>query len=87
MTSLEDIQKEMDDLFEKQDEMTSLEYLTKSNELKERYELVSNNNNIHLYTNNLNTILSLANYRPHVNYISDEYIEIRYLRNSITHLE
>ncbi len=82
MTSIEDIRKEIDDLFEKQDEMTSLEYLTKSNELKRRYEILSNNN-----TNNTNLIFSYLNYRPYINYINDEYTEIRYVRNIITRLE
>lgn len=87
MTSIQDIQKEMDDLFQIQDQMTSLEYLTKSNELKTRYDAIINTNNYNIYTNNLNLILSYANYRPQIRYFSDEYVEIRYVRNTITHLE
>jgi hypothetical protein len=87
MSSLQDIQKEMDDLFQNQDQMTSLEYLTKSNELKRKYETFKNNDNYKIYTNNLNIILSYADYRPRVRYFSDEYVEIRYIRNTITHLE
>lgn len=81
MTTLQDIQKEMDDLFEKQDQMTSFEYLSKSNELKQRYDSYK------IYTNNLNLILSYANYQPRIRYFSDEYVEIRYVRNTIRHLE
>ncbi len=81
MTTLQDIQKEMNDLFEKQDQMTSFEYLSKSNELKQRYDSYK------IYTNNLNLILSYANYRPRIRYFNDEYVEIRYVRNTIRHLE
>lgn len=81
MTTLQDIQKEMNDLFEKQDQLTSFEYLSKSNELKQRYDSYK------IYTNNLNLILSYANYRPQIRYFSDEYVEIRYVRNTIRHLE
>ena len=81
MTTLQDIQKEMNDLFEKQDQMTSFEYLSKSNELKQRYDSYK------IYMNNLNLILSYANYRPRIRYFNDEYVEIRYVRNTIRHLE
>ena len=87
MTTLQDIQKEMNDLFEKQDQMTSFEYLSKSNELKQRYETFKNNDSYKIYMNNLNLILSYANYRPRIRYFSDEYVEIRYVRNTIRHLE
>ena len=81
---IEDIQREMAELFECQDQMTSLEFLTKSNDLKRRYDyLVARRNEINL-NNRFNNF-----YRAQYNYISDEYIEIRYIPilTTIPHLE
>lgn len=71
MSNVQDIKKEMSELFEKKHEYSNAEYLKMCNELKAKYEL------------QLRTTFN--RYIMHINYIEDEYIEMTYYK--IKHLE
>jgi len=71
MLSIQNLKMQMSELFEKQQEYSNGEYLEKCNELKAKYEL---------------SLKSAFNkYIMQINYIEDEYIEMRYYR--IKHLQ
>lgn len=71
MSNIQDIKKEMSELFEKKHEYSNAEYLKRCNDLKAKYEM-----RLKSYFNR---------YVMHINYIEDEYIEMTYYK--IKHLE